>query len=139
MLAASKNQETRILLIEDDTVFSRVFERLGKQNGTEVRTCRTLEEVPHVLASFSPDVAVVDFFMGQETGLEALSHLKTKTPVLITSAVDKVFEDGEAPWLGRPACFLSKSYGAEALFEQAQKMARSIESPFAALCGLFKP
>ena len=95
---------SRVLLIEDDILLGRHFERSLLSAGFEVRTCEHLVGVMDVVDSFGPDVIVTDILLTGSTALPLMNELMShddlsKIPVIaITSLADDITLDALRPY-----------------------------------------
>lgn len=102
----------RILVIEDDAVFlERLATSLGRR-GHEVMSASGLDEVIALLPRFSPECAVIDLRLENESGLVVARSLRERLPQIrililtgygsIASAVDAM-RLGAVDYLSKPA------------------------------------
>lgn len=83
-------ERKRILIVDDDPLILRMFERMVKRNGYDVEIARSGEEVFSSLYRHTPDLILLDIMMPRLNGVETLKILKSdeKTkhiPVIILS------------------------------------------------------
>lgn len=87
----------RILIVEDDALIIRLYQRVFLSKGYEVATATNGEEALGIVRSVNPDLILLDIMMPKLNGLETLKQLKAipgikKIPVVIltnlSSAVD---------------------------------------------------
>ena len=69
-----------ILILDDDITFSEVLGRSFKQRGLSCFVTQDCAAAESVLAKHSPDYAVIDLKIDQESGLHFLSTLAKKSP-----------------------------------------------------------
>lgn len=72
--------ESRILLVDDDSVFSSVLERGFQRRGFKTRTCASAEEALVACAEFRPSHILLDLNMPGTSGLVALPPLLQQAP-----------------------------------------------------------
>lgn len=102
----------RLLLVDDDEAFRRIFVRALAARGYEVRAAADVREAMTIGASWEPDYAVVDLKMPGETGLVLIRELALAYPAIrivmltgyasIQSAVEAV-KLGATHYLAKPA------------------------------------
>lgn len=93
---AGLSTELVLLLIEDDDLDARRIERLidtSPRLQVSIERCRSMEEVPVVLARTAPDLALVDLTLPDASGTEmvrALVEHRPELPIIVqTAAVDE--------------------------------------------------
>jgi two-component system, NtrC family, response regulator HydG len=82
----------KIVLIEDDSVFSRILSNFLDKNGYLADVAATAAEAYRLLLSKEYDLAISDFRLPDDTGLNVLRWIKENTPdtqvILMTSYSD---------------------------------------------------
>ena len=74
----------RLLVVEDDAAFARTLARSFSRRGYEVRAVAGQDELPALLAAFSPSHAVVDLKLaGGSSGLECVKALHSHDPDML--------------------------------------------------------
>ncbi|MBM4445665.1 MAG: response regulator transcription factor, partial [Chloroflexi bacterium] len=86
-------QKIRILLADDHRAFREGLSRiLGEEEGLEiVAVAGDGEEAVKLASELQPDVAIVDVAMPRLSGIEAISHVKARSPgtaIIVLSAYD---------------------------------------------------
>ena len=66
--------KTRILILEDDPVIARGYEKVLRDAGNEVTVCTSFEDARKQLRADPPDAVLTDVRVGQYNGLQ-LAHL----------------------------------------------------------------
>jgi DNA-binding response OmpR family regulator len=106
----------RILLVDDDPLFGRIFKQEAKKQNIAVVVCISLEN-PELLRGQVFDAAVVDYDLGGMTGPELSEYLAAilgSIPVLLISAKDRP----EVPIpLGCLVGFVHKGKGNQAILD----------------------
>ncbi|KAF1693358.1 two-component system response regulator [Pseudoxanthomonas jiangsuensis] len=116
----------RLLVVEDDAAFARTLVRSFERRGYEVRHVWAQEELPGVLADYSPGYAVVDLKLaGGSSGLTCVQALHAHDPSMlivvltgyasIATAVEAI-KLGACHYLAKP----SNTDDIEAAFGRAQ-------------------
>jgi len=70
----------RILLVDDDQVFTAVMERGFRRRGFETRSCGSAAEALTACEAFQPSHILLDLHMPGTSGLVALPQLLAKAP-----------------------------------------------------------
>ena len=79
---------SKILLVEDDEMESRMYQRLFSQEGFEIVAIENGEECHQMALEFKPDIILLDVMMPKMNGFETLDILEMdpetkKIPVII--------------------------------------------------------
>src|SRR3989344_7436695 len=79
---------SKILIVEDDPLMSRLYERVFKFEGYEVDVAMNGREGLEKVRAFAPSIIVLDIMMPEMNGLEVLDKLKAdpdtrKIPVVV--------------------------------------------------------
>lgn len=90
---SAAKEKIRILLADDHRAFREGLSRiLGEEDGLEiVAVAGDGEEAVRLAAELQPDVAIVDVAMPVLSGIEAIKHMKVKSPetaIIVLSAYD---------------------------------------------------
>ena len=67
---------TKILLVEDDPLINRMYQKLFTLEGYETEIAENGQEGLDKLESFKPDIILLDIMMPTMNGVEMLTHLK---------------------------------------------------------------
>jgi two-component system response regulator RegA len=121
--------ERRLIIIEDDADFARTLKRSFERRDYEVQLATGLEELPQLLASFSPSYAVVDLKLAGASGLacvEALHAHNEKMLIVVLTGFASIATAVEAIKLG--AChYLAKPSNTDDIEEAFGKAAGNTE------------
>jgi two-component system response regulator RegA len=100
-----------LLLVEDDDAFSAIAARTLRRRGFDVVTANSLASARSIVADTTPDCAIVDLRLGDESGLELLPELLASAPMCrivvltgyasIATAVEAV-KSGATNYLTKP-------------------------------------
>ena len=71
-----------LLIVEDDATFVRTLRRSFERRGYVVETLPGVDGLPALLATFSPDHAVVDLRLGGASGLAVVQALHAHDPAM---------------------------------------------------------
>jgi DNA-binding response OmpR family regulator len=74
-----KNNIRNILIVEDDELFCKMLTRYLVKQGFEVSDAQTASEAYDRLRSTQFDLAVLDYKLPDENGLEILKRIKNET------------------------------------------------------------
>ena len=97
------NTKTQVLVIDDDAVVGRSFDRVLSRKGYEVSTALTGEEGLKNIESTEYDVVFTDIKMPGIDGLEVAERIKAKcpwTPVVVITGYGTEENEAEASLLG---------------------------------------
>lgn len=70
----------KILVVDDETAIRLTFQEILGQDGHEVKAAASGQEAIELIASQAFDLAVVDLFLGDASGLEILAKLRQESP-----------------------------------------------------------
>jgi DNA-binding response OmpR family regulator len=93
----------RILIVDDDLDLLMLLDRRLKKEGYEIETAASLQEAEEIIATFSPDLLLLDINVNGEDGRQLCWRLKKseiykEIKVLIMSGYD--FSSGRAALFG---------------------------------------
>lgn len=103
----------RIAVIDDDPLFGKIMEQLGRKLGVEIKHFEDFE----TLAGY--DVAIVDYDLGSMTGLDIGRHVERYIGSLPIILVSRTKLSKDPSW---PRCikkFVYKGLGAYAILDAA--------------------
>ena len=92
---------TKVLLVEDDDLIVRLYEKLFKLEKFDIKTADNGQAGLDALKEYTPDIILLDVMMPEMNGLEMLNRLKadeaTKSiPVVVLTNVSDVSIANEA-------------------------------------------
>ncbi len=102
----------KILLIEDDTFFRGFYSTKLKEKGIEIDVAADGEEGLQKIASFHPDLVLLDIIMPKKDGFEVLETMKkegTNIPTLVFSTLGQEKDVEKARLLGAKG-YVNKSF-----------------------------
>ena len=117
-----------ILIVEDNDLNMKLFNDLLQAHGYETVQTMDGRDVLDLAREHSPDLIIMDIFMPDLNGIEAIQWLKKgypKTPIVAIS--------GGATVAGRDCLELAKEKGADYTFRKPFKMAEFVETVGGAL------
>jgi DNA-binding NtrC family response regulator len=97
------NAKTQVLVIDDDAVVGRSFERVLSRKGYEVSTALSGEDALHTMENKEFDVVFTDIKMPGMDGLEVTERIKAKcpwTPVVVVTGYGSTENEARAAVLG---------------------------------------
>lgn len=105
-------ENARLLIVDDDETYSDVLKDAFENRGFEVEVAYQIDQATSLIASFQPEMAIVDLRLDQESGLHVIKQLKendenTKVVMLtgyasIATAVEAV-KLGAIQYITKPA------------------------------------
>jgi CheY-like chemotaxis protein len=113
---------TKVLVADDNALMIVLLQALLEMEGYEVVTISDGRGVVDLVVQEKPDLVVVDYYLGEESGLETLRAIRripavADTPVVMTSALDHR-RDAER---GGADGFLLKPFESKDLIAMIQK------------------
>lgn len=98
----------KLLLVEDDALLVRLYQKRFTKDGHEVVTARDGEEGLALIEREQPDLVLLDIMMPKLSGLEMLERIKANpatrsVPVVVLSNVSGEAEQEQALTLGAVA------------------------------------
>ncbi|MEI8232440.1 MAG: response regulator [bacterium] len=95
----------KILIAEDDKFLANAYRVKFELEGFEVLICLDGVETIQALATFTPDLILLDLVMPQKDGFQVLAELKHNTswkniPVVVTSNLSQTSDFERAKQLG---------------------------------------
>ncbi|WP_301751432.1 EAL domain-containing response regulator [uncultured Erythrobacter sp.] len=142
--------ERRLLVLDDDPAVLRTVELMARRIGVVARTCSTLADFEAALASFDPDVLLIDLMMPDLDGIDVVSQVgpNSRAAIIVMSGADKrtyeASRDVLASSNAKIAGFLHKPFGTTDLSEvlsgsPAKVQLHSAESRSKAMCEVLSP
>ncbi len=117
--------ELKIVLIDDDETYNAIMKRAAVMLGLQLEAYTSLVDLGSVGMLGRYDVAIVDYQLGQITGVEIaqyLSELFRGVPMVLVSQSRAVGQMRDLP--DSIAAFIHKSEGYGNVLEQAARIAR---------------
>jgi CheY-like chemotaxis protein len=113
-----------MLLVDDDPVFCRVMEELGKKMNVAVTSCGSIPEITAVAVPGVFDIAVIDYNLDGARrdfkGTSVANYLK-RTPSILISQSESCHQQGES-WPFNIKRFIHKALGPEAIVQAALQL-----------------
>jgi DNA-binding response OmpR family regulator len=96
---------TKIAIIEDDPTISQMYRMKFEADGFDVRIANNGKIGVELVASFAPDVILLDLQMPEMNGAEALKHIRAQdssktTPVIVLTNLGEEEAPAEIRSLG---------------------------------------
>lgn len=105
----------KILIVEDDPLMSRMYQKIFKFEGYEVEIAENGEEGLKKVKSFQPTLIILDIMMPRKNGLEVLVTLKEnedtkKIPVVVLTNLAGQSDADKALSLGAVKYIVKSEY-----------------------------
>ena len=127
---SASSSAPRVLLVDDDPLFSEVLSALGRGKGIQLTICRSLNELAILSVSVNFDVAIVDQYLDglyeALTGTE-IARLFRQTPVVLVSQSSeaKIRSLNQSDWPNAIKAFVKKTDGPDAILAVALSEGKS--------------
>ena len=101
----------RILVVDDDTALCATLTEILKENGFHVAACHAAAGFFPMLEQETPDLVLMDVFLGSDNGLQLLRQMKKEaiaTPVIVMTAHSEVslavraMKEGAVDFVAKP-------------------------------------
>ncbi len=116
----------RVLIVEDQKRLLQNFEKMLKPQGFNCVLCQDAQEAKYNIDTESFDVIVLDWMLGDESGLDICSYIRAqglKTPVMMLTAKSQVEDKVEALNTGADD-YLTKPFAAEEFVARLKALTR---------------
>lgn len=113
----------KIVLIDDDPIFSLIMGRWAKLEGIPIDVFNSLDDLGFVGLLAPYDVAIVDYDLGYITGKEVADYMASlflNKPMIMISSIDRGKEMMQCPSCVK--AFIKKSAGYEKIINAAMKI-----------------
>lgn len=116
----------KILLIEDDKLFVRIYKNTLKKEGFEITFLENGEKAVEQAQMFNPDLIMLDLVMPKKDGFETLQDLKahpeTKNiPVFVLSALESETDVKRIKELGARKYIFKSSNSLSVVIDEIKK------------------
>ena len=106
---------TKIAIIEDDPTISQMYRMKFEADGFDVRMANNGKIGTELVASFNPDIVLLDLQMPEMDGLEALRNIRAQkahktTPVIILTNLGEEKAPSEMRALGIHSYIVKANY-----------------------------
>ena len=106
---------TKIAIIEDDPTISQMYRMKFEADGFDVRMANNGKIGTELVASFNPDIVLLDLQMPEMDGLEALRNIRAQkahktTPVIILTNLGEEEAPSEMRALGIHSYIVKANY-----------------------------
>jgi DNA-binding response OmpR family regulator len=113
----------KLLLVEDDTVFSKLISKFLDKNGFEVSDARNGKDALQMMDVDRFDLAILDYRLPDMNGLEVLASMKEKFPESKVVLMTRFGEEAAGKAIGAGAdAFISKPINPEELLEVVSRL-----------------
>ncbi len=99
----------KILLIDDDKFFRQLYSEKLREKGAEVVVAENGEDGLKQVATFQPDIILLDLVMPKMDGFDFLKALTVAIPVLVFSTLGQEKDIEQAKHLGAKG-YVNKSF-----------------------------
>ncbi|MDR2220657.1 MAG: sigma-54 dependent transcriptional regulator [Methylobacillus sp.] len=107
--SVATDQKSRVLLIEDETLFARAVAKRLRKAGYECEAAETLAEGQTIMRRFAPDIVLLDMRLPDGNGMDLLAELIARNiPVIVMTAYGEIsdavsaIKQGAADYLKKP-------------------------------------
>ena len=106
---------TKIAIIEDDATINQMYRMKFEADGFDVRIANNGKIGVELVASFEPDVILLDLQMPEMNGAEALKHIRAQdssktTPVIVLTNLGEEEAPAEIRSLGIHSYIVKANY-----------------------------
>ncbi len=111
----------KFVLIDDDPLFGNIMVRVAKSRGADIDYFPSLLDMGSVGCLGQYDAAIVDYDLGNMTGVEIAEYLKVffgDIPMVLVSSRHRDIMKPKS-WPDSVRCFVHKSAGYEAILSEA--------------------
>ncbi|HWS72101.1 MAG TPA: ATP-binding protein, partial [Thermoanaerobaculia bacterium] len=116
-------QKVRVLLVEDDEAIACGVQWSLEAEGLDVQTVDRGADVASAVASFRPDVMVLDLNLPDEDGRDVYERVAADSPLPVIFCSGHAFEDEIESLLGNPfTAFLMKPYSIAQLLQTIRQL-----------------
>jgi two-component system phosphate regulon response regulator PhoB/two-component system alkaline phosphatase synthesis response regulator PhoP len=118
----------KVLVVEDDGFLLKAYQLKLSKAGFDLQTASDGEEAIKVLATFKPDVILLDLVMPRKDGFATLEEIKKddtlkSIPVLVTSNLGQKEEIDRVMNLGAEDFLIKSNMSMDSLVEKIKKLA----------------
>jgi DNA-binding response OmpR family regulator len=113
----------KLLLVEDDIVFSKLISKFLDKNGFEVSDAKNGKDALQILEADRFDLAILDYRLPDMNGLDVMNSLKEKSPQAKVVLMTRFGEEAAGKAIGAGAdAFISKPINPEELLEVVTRL-----------------
>lgn len=127
----------KLVLIDDDPLFGNIMVRCARAHGADIDYFSSLMEMGSIGRLSEYDAAIVDYDLGNMTGIEIAEYMQVffgDTPMVLVSSLDRR-RDVPVTWPRNVRKFLLKQAGYDAIFLETMDCIREYRAPNHALGG----
>jgi len=106
----------RLLVYDDDDLYCRILERIGKKIGIKVVACSELEQFCAQANENQFDVVLIDYYLGHFIGPDLIKTIENKPAYLMSSSQE--FIDKPQWWGQGVSGFLWKSLPPQTILQK---------------------
>jgi DNA-binding NtrC family response regulator len=118
-------ESPKILIIDDDPVFRSIMVKIGTAMGMRVDAFESMLDVDPFSQLNNYDGAIIDYYLGQQDGIDIVSHLRPfflGMPTVLVSSDPTVELRCKDPLAIGVREFASKEIGAVRIFDKMKKL-----------------
>jgi DNA-binding NtrC family response regulator len=115
----------RILVVDDDRTLQRALRSALSRDGSEVRGCASARSARALLASWTPDLVLLDVTLPDGTGFDVLDALRAGSPTPLVVAISGTATPDQSFRLARLGVrhYLAKPFGVAEVREAIRRAA----------------
>ncbi len=121
-LVAALEPRLSVLLIDDDPLFTRIMRRDAKGLPIDLVVCGSFDEWLRLSGRSKVDVAVVDYYLGELTGVTFAGLSGESVPILLISGDDRAGNETFSKWPKTIKRFINKDQGTRAILSGAVEL-----------------
>jgi two-component system response regulator VicR/two-component system response regulator RegX3 len=123
----------KILIVDDERGILNAMQRLLKRHGYSVEVAEDAEEAIGKLATFTPDLVLVDYRLQEANGLDLLEKVRHMAPSAVRVLMGATMPNDLSllpppPWGKEFEYFLPKPWTNETLLEHMQEWLKRLAS-----------
>lgn len=119
--SAFTQQRSKLLIVEDESLFARAVMRRLQKADYECEHVESLQDARAILKQFSPDIVLLDMRLPDGNGLDMLQELVARNAVVIVMTAHGEINDAVAAMKQGAADYLKKPIDLEELLLSIQK------------------
>jgi len=126
LLELEKSTSPRCILIDDDPIYNSIMLRCAEQEKIDLEVFSSLIDMGFVGLLGRYDVAIVDYDLGQMTGLEIAQYLTAlfgDIPMILVSAKERTKK--QTIWPKSIKAFVHKSRGYSSVLKKAKSIVKT--------------
>ncbi len=123
----TKELKNKILIIDDDDLFSEIYAGIFKKEGYEIQILSDVTQAEETMREFRPDVILLDLLMPKSNGFDFLNIIKRSPdfkdiPVIVVSSLSQEEYINTCKDLGASAYMVKSKFTTKEIVEVANKL-----------------